>query len=172
MINLFLTCDAIFRNNVVLATDAFSGPVQWSLFLLFSIIGAAVAGALLFTYSKKPEDWKHESKIEGCYYPNRLGTLADTIKKTPVDYSDDAPIKKLVKTIFFEKIRSTRELSDEEISRLNENDKNKIRRIIKDEEIANWLFDTKRGKKDRINTKEKYLTDINSILDKMEALGK
>jgi len=65
-------------------------------------------------------------------------------------------------------------LSNEEILKLKEKDKNKLRDVIKDDEIVDWIYNIKKkkGKKDKMDTKEKYLMDVNQILDKMEAWGK
>jgi hypothetical protein len=174
MFDLCNLYDAILQNSLVLATNAFSGPVLWNMLLLFSIIGAIIAIIVLFGYSKKPDDWKHESKIEGYYSPGKLRNLAESIKVSPIDYGDDAPMRKLVQTVFFDKVRSNCGLSGEEILKLKEKDKNKLREVIKDDEIVDWIYNIKKkkGKKDKMDKKEKYLMDVNQILDKMEAWGK
>ena len=60
---------------------------------------------------------------------------------------------------------------------LKTKDRVRLRQIIGDEEIADWILDVKKKKenkkyflqRDKIGKKEKHLMDINSILDKMEA---
>ena len=63
---------------------------------------------------------------------------------------------------------------------LKAKDEVRLRQIIGDEEIADWILGIKKKKenkkygflkRDEIGKKEKYLMDINSVLDKMEAWG-
>jgi len=151
----------------------------WNVFLLLFIVGGSLGAVILYLYSKKPEDWKHESKIDGGYNTGRLKRLADSIKINPIDESSIAPVKRLIQTIFFEKFRSIRGVSPEELMDLKTKDKVRLRQIIGDDEIADWILDVKQKKENReyflkrekIGKKERYLMDINSVLDKMEAWG-
>ena len=151
----------------------------WNVFLMLFIVGGSIGAVILYLYSKKPEDWKHESKIDGGYNTGRLKNLADSIKINPIDESSTAPVKRLIQTIFFEKFRSIRDVSPMELMDLKTKDKVRLRQIIGDEEIADWILDVKQKKENReyffkrakIGKKERYLMDINSVLDKMEAWG-
>jgi hypothetical protein len=123
---------------------------------------------MLYLFSKKPEDWKHESKTDGGYNSGRLKDLAESIRKNPINENSVATLKNLIQTSFFEKYRLIKGVSPEELMDFKTKDRVRLRQIIGDEEIADWILDVKkRGRK-----KEKYLMDINSILDKMEAWGK
>ena len=172
---LVLNCVSFF----ILAVNTSIDSLIWNVLLLLFIVGGIIGALILYLYSKKPEDWKHESKIDGQYYSGRLKGLAESIKINPVDESSDAPIKKLIQTIFFEKFRSIRGVSPEELMDLKTKDRVRLRQIIGDEEIADWILDVKKKKenkkyflqRDKIGKKEKHLMNINSILDKMEAWG-
>jgi len=163
----------------ILAANTSIDSLIWNVFLLLFIVGGSIGAVILYLYSKKPEDWKHESKIDGGYNTGKLKSLAESIKINPIDGSSIAPVKRLIQTIFFEKFRSIRGVSPEELMDLKTKDKVRLRQIIGDEEIADWILDVKQKKENReyffkrekIGKKERYLMDINSVLDKMEAWG-
>ena len=82
-----------------------------------------------------------------------------------------------MQSIFFEKFRSIRGVSPEELMDLKTKDRTRLHQIIGDDEITDWILGIKKKKegflvkREKIGRKEKYLMDINSILDKMEAWG-
>ena len=107
--------------------------------------------------------------------------LLDAIRNNPFNENRGATLKNLIQTSFFEKYRLIKGVSPEELMDFKKKDRIRLRQIIGDEEIADWILDVKKrgrkkeydsSKKYRIGKKEKYLMDINSILDKMEAWGK
>jgi len=164
-------------SSTILAVNSSIDNLVWNSLLFVFVIGGIIGAIILSSYSKKPEEWKHESRIEGDYNSGRLKGLADSIKINPVDDSDNAPIKRLIQIIFFEKYRAIHGISPEELMNLKTKDKVRLRQIIGDEEIANWILNVnsenknKFFKKGKISKKERYLMDINSVLDKMEVWG-
>ena len=67
---------------------------EWNFILLLFIISGVIIAIMLYLFSKKPEDWKHESKTDGGYYSGRLKDLAESIKNNPFNESSAAPLKK------------------------------------------------------------------------------
>lgn len=181
MIETYYLPSSISSTIPVLTAASPGDPSLWNFFLFIFIIGSIAAIFVLLSYSKKPEDWQHKSAIREYYASGRLKDLGESIKLTPVDYSDDAPLRKLIRTMFYEKIRSVYGLSAEEIQGLNVKNKKKLEEIIQDKEIVDWILNVKKKEdkswlhgifnKSGISGKEQYLMDINSILEKMEAWG-
>jgi len=178
MTGIYLIVDSV--SFFILAVNTSIDSLIWNVLLLLFVVGGIVGAIILYLYSKKPEDWKHESKIDGGYHSGRLKSLAQSLKINPIDEGDYAPAKRLIQTIFFEKFRSIRGVSPVELMDLKTKDEVRLRQIIGDEEIADWILGiTKKKehkkfgflKRDEIGKKEKYLMDINSVLDKMEAWG-
>jgi hypothetical protein len=161
----------------ILAIDISIDSIIWRTFILFFIVGAIIISLILYLYSKKPDDWKHESKIDGGYCPGRLKDLAESIKINPNDQTSDVSAKKLIQDIFFEKFRTLRGVSIDELMDLKTKDRVRLRQIVGDEEIADWILNIKKKKvnsllkRNKIGKKEKYLMEINSVLDKMGAWG-
>ena len=83
----------------VLTTNPY-GTLTWNIILTLFIIGGIIAGIILFYFSKKPIEWKHTPKIEGQYFSGKLHNLADSIKFTSVDYSENAYLITIVQKIF------------------------------------------------------------------------
>ena len=164
-------------SSTILVLNISIDALVWNVLLILFIVGGIIGTIILYLFSKKPDDWKHESLIDGQYYPGRLKGLAESMKINIIDNRYDAPIKRLIRTIFFEKFQSIRGISLDELMDLQAKDKVRLRQIIGDEEIADWIFNVKKNKEDKKYTflnrdsgkAEKYLMEINSILDKMEA---
>ena len=71
-------------------------------------------------------------------------------------------------------------MTPEEIFDLKNRDPNRLKTIIQDKEISDWIFNVKQEEKkgffdflrsNKEEKKQKNLLKINSILDKMEAWG-
>jgi len=60
-----------------------------------------------------------------------------------VDYSDNAPLKKHIEMMFFEKIRTIYGFSIGELVEMKNNDPNKLRALIKDKDISDWILNIK-----------------------------
>ena len=95
MTEVYHVLDSI--SSYIVTLDILSGSIIWNTLLSLFIVGGILAAIVLFMYSKKPEDWKHESNIEKNI-PGRLKYLAESIKINPVDESESAPIKKIIQT--------------------------------------------------------------------------
>ena len=164
-----------FISPFILAVNTSHDSLIWNVLLLFFIISGVAVTIVLYLYSHKPEDWKHEPKTDGGYQSGRLADLDKSIKINSVDVDQHIHLHKLIQSIFFEKFRSNHGVSPEELMDLNTKDTVRLRQIVGDEEIADWIFDIKKKKsifrKKKVSKKDKYLTDIHSILDKMEAWG-
>ena len=178
MIGIYLVLNSV--SFFILAANTSIDSLIWNVLLLLFVVGGIIGAMILYLYSKKPEDWKHESKIDGGYNSGRLKSLAQSIKINPIDESSTAPAERLIQTIFFEKFRSIRGVSPAELMDLKTKDEVRLRQIIGDEEIADWILGIKKKKenkkygflkREKIGKKERYLMDINSVLDKMEAWG-
>ena len=155
------------------------GTLTWNIILALFIIAGILAGIILFIFSKKPKDFRHMPKIEGRYLSGKLRGLVNSISLSGVDYSDKAFLKTTVEKIFFEKIGQNQGLLTQELIELKKKNPNKLKKIINNEEITEWILNSKNkkikpsehphGKK--TSKKERYLMDINDVLDKMEAWG-
>jgi len=158
---------------IILATNTSIDSFVWNILLLLFIVGGIIGASLLYLVSRKPEDWKHESKTEGQYNFGHLKKLAESIKSSSVDEISDISVKKHIQNIFFEKLYCIRGISPEILMDLKTKDEVGLIQIIEDEEISDWILDVKKkkDKKDKTSKKAKYLRDINKILDKMEAWG-
>ena len=60
------------------------------------IVGSIVVAIALFLFSKKQEDWKHEPKLEGHYYPGKLKNLAESLKHKPLDSSENSSLFNMI----------------------------------------------------------------------------
>ena len=164
-------------NMPVLTTDNSIGPALWYFFMITLIVGGIIAALVIFIRSKQPENWEHKPITDENYATGSLTHLAESIRSMSVDYSDHAPLKNHIEMMFFEKIRTTHGFSIGELVEMKNNDPNKLRALIKDKEISDWILNinSKEKKssqgffdKDKTSKKERYLMDINKVLDKME----
>ena len=82
--------------------------------------------------------------------------------------------------LFFEKVRAVHGISAEELNEIKIKNENKLRNLIKDKEITDWILNAKqKEKKTSINPfspnkkekKQNTLAELNTILDKLEAWG-
>ena len=167
-------------NIPVFTTAASDDPAAWGLFLFIFIICSIGALIITLNFSKKAEDWQHKSAVGDYYASGRFKDLAESIRLTPIDFHSTSPLKNLIETAFYERIRSTRGLSDKEIQEIFSKNKNVMDEIIQDKEIVDWILNIRKKEekwisrifnKSKISKKEQYLMDINSILDKMEVWG-
>jgi len=155
-----------------------SGPFLWILLLLIFTLGVIAASILLFVFTEKLEDWKHESIISDAYVSGGLKDLAESLKLATVDYSGNAPVKKLINKLFYQKMQSIHGLSPEEMDALTAKDKRVLEEMIQDKEIIDWLHNVPPQNarasflavlpQQRKERKEQYLQDIHAVLDKME----
>ena len=181
MIEVSCLLDGVFFNNNLMVSKGSDDPLVWYFFLIFLLVVGIVAGVLIFIFSKTPDDWRHKPTIDEYYVPGKLRYLADSVKTMPIDYSDTSSMKEYIQIIFFEKIRTLYGITGKELFELKTKNPNKLYEIIKDKEIMDFIFNfeskeekIKFGdyfKRDKIDLREKYFRDINSVLEKMEVWG-
>ena len=174
----FLNLENIPCNTIVLAANN-SSDFTWIFFIVILIISGLIIAALLFSFSDKPADWEHLPLTDDFFSGGRLNNIAKTIKYSS-EQGEYWPIKNQIETLFFEKVQATRGITHEEINDLKNRDPNKLRSIIKDKEISDWIFNVEQKEKKRFfdflrinkeEEKQKNLSKINLILDKMEMWG-
>jgi hypothetical protein len=155
-------------------------PLVWNLLLVLFLIAGSIIGVVLLKISKKQEDWKHEPELKETYHAGRLKNLAESIKQTPTYQQDENALKKLIEKIFFEKIQSILGFSIQEMIEMKKKDQQRLRKIIHDEQLADWVLNVKRKtfSKEKsglfhrqIKKNEQYLMELTGILEKMEAWG-
>lgn len=181
MFELNLIISALSNSAPIMATNNTIDIFLWYFFLVLLIIGGIIVGALLIVFSKKPDDWEHVPMTDEFFPGGRLNYFADSIKSATPDYSDYSPLKTHIEMLFFEKVRATRGLSPEEIFEMRSKDPNRLRDIIKDKDITDWIFNFKQKEKkkgffdffrsDKNEKRQEFLSEMNSILDKMEVWG-
>jgi len=173
-----LPLDVNITYSLVLATNN-SSDLTWIFFIVILIISGLILGALLLFFSNNPTDWEHLPLTDDFFSGGKLNNIAKTIK-----YSSTQgvywPIKNQIETLFFEKLCATRGMTTEQIYDLKNRDPNKLRSIIHNKEISDWIFNVKNEEKkgffnfltrNKKEERQKNLVKINSILDKMEAWG-
>ena len=176
-----IDCFLVLLNIPVLTTDNSIGPVLWYFFMIALIVGGIIATLVLFIRSKQPEDWEHKPLADENYASGSLTHLADSIRSMSVDYSEHAPLKNHIEMMFFEKIRTIHGFSIGELIEMKNKNPNKLRALINDNNISDWILNINRivkkpsqgfFDKDKISKKERYLMDINKVLDRMEVWEK
>ena len=181
MIELQLSISKILHSTIVLATNNSMESFLWWFFIVLLIIGGIVVGAMLLIFSRKPDDWEHIPMLDESYTGGRLNYFSNSIKLAPTDHNVQSPIKNHIQMLFFEKVRAVRGMSADEVIEMKTKDQKKFRKLIQNDEIADWILNVKskeekKGFFDFLKTnkeekKQKYVTKINTILDKMEAWG-
>ncbi len=163
---------------IIFATTPTHEPFVWNFLLFVFLIGSIIAIIMLMNYSKKPDEWKHKSVVGEYYSSGRLKDLAESIKLTPATYVQDTPIKHFVQTIFFQKIGSVQGLSEKELEKLHQKDKQTLERYIPDKELVMWILNNqpppKRGgwfTREDGSKKDQYLLKLKTMVEKMEAWG-
>ncbi len=79
--------------------------------------------------------------------------------------------------LFFEKIRKNYGFTYEEIIDMKYNNPEKLRAVVNDDYIYNWIVNSEEMKKNKPgffdkNAKEIFINDLNQIMDRMEVWGK
>ena len=161
-------------NNTYQAPGQSGFNMSWYVFILVLVLGAIAISLLLLMLSKNPKDWRHHSLLSEDKNIGRLKDLAESIKAAPVDYSEYAPVRVLMKRLFLERLR-TRGATDEELQKMLRNDQATMQKFVRDPELCGWLCGEKKEKirfhlfsRDGGKQKELYLLQLNRMLDKME----
>lgn len=166
-------------NNIIFLATNNSSDYSWIFFIVILTISGFILGALLLSFSNKPNEWEHLPLTDEFFSGGRLNNIANSIKYSS-DLGEYWPIKNQIETLFFEKVRATRGMTSDEIFELRNSDPNRFKTIIQDKGISDWIFNVKQEEKKRFfdffrsnkeEKKQKNLSKINSILDKMEAWG-
>lgn len=173
--------NSIDTANLYLAADTSDISLFWYLFILIFIIVCLVLIFLIYIFSNKPDDWEHVSILEEESGTGKLGYIADSVNIMEPDYTDTAPLKNHIQMLFFEKMNTIHHISINEIHDMKKNNPDKLAQIIKDPYITDFIlnferYDIKQSFWDRFEKKQtyyknKYLKDLNKVLDKMEVWG-
>lgn len=152
--------NGLFVNTLILNT-----VFIWYIFIIFCILITIVLTTFLYRHSKKPEKLDHKSYLNKKNKPGILKDLSENIKNEKKLKQYRSSIKNTIVMMFYQKIGDKEQLTKEKILKIKGNDPEKFYQLINDKDIYNFIqnFD-----ENKIN-KEKYLKEINVILDKMEA---
>jgi hypothetical protein len=155
--------------------------MSWYFFLLLMILGGITVCLVLIISSKNPKEWRHVSLVHDERQKGNLKTLADSIKMLPWNYEGYSPVRRLMKREFFEKIKSMRGLTEEQVNKLYQNDSVTLRTYVKDPELLQWLMNQYPGRekqgffnafqKEKVEKKNQYQMELIRILEKMEMWG-
>jgi len=161
--------------------DQGTAQMSWYLFLFIILLGGIAVSLVLLMLSKNPVDWHHHSRVYEEKRRGNLKTLAESIKLLPLSYEGYAPVRGLMRRLFFEKIVLLRGVSDEDFKKLNLNDAEMLSKYVRDPELIQWLknpsFHTKqRGVfgffgQEKVEKKSQYQMELLKILEKMEKWG-
>lgn len=177
MIELDLIISKIPFRNIVLATNNITDPFIWYFFIVLLIVGGIIAGAMLLSFSRKPDDWEHNPAIDDTYSGGRLDYFTNLLNSHQIESNDESPIKNRIQMLFFEKVRAVHGISADELINLKKKNQNEFRNLIKNQEITDWILNDKQKENNsfinnfRTNKEEKKqdtLDEFNKILDKME----
>jgi esterase/lipase superfamily enzyme len=174
--------NSITHAYMVFVTEESLDSFFWFFFLALLIIAAIIVSAIIYYFSQKPDEWEHIPLFDEEFQGGRLKYFSDTIKNSNYNFSDSSMIKNHIKMLFFEKIRSIHGISTYDLNQMKEKDPQKLKNLINDKEISNWIIQSKkiekkekffdRFKEDKNLKKQEFFNDMNKILDKMELWGK
>ena len=174
---MFISLFDTALNLTVLTTENTIGPALWYFFIIFLVIAGVILTILLFIISKPLENWEHCPITDSIYVKGNLTNLAESIRLNPVDYSNHSTIKNHIEMMFFEKIRTIHGFSIGEIIEMKNKDPNRLRAVINDNKISDWILNIKEKKLDQNvisknrNKKKVFLLEMRSVLDKMDVWG-
>ena len=165
----------------VMAVNNSDVSVVWFLFLILFIICGLLAVALLLIYSKRPEEWEHGTLVRSDLGLGKRSDVSLSVKAMPVDYSDESMIKNHIQTLFFEKMKSTHGLNNAEIYELMQRHPEKLREVVNDKDISDFILNFEKKQEERSfwdfleknekSRKNRYLKNLEIVLDKMEVWG-
>ena len=148
--------------GILLLIFLFIHPVfTWTFFIVFFTVTVIIITILFYRKIKKPDKFVHKSYSDNDTFPGLLNDLSKNLK----DDKNLREYKSLITMMFFEKINEKEKISIDELVNLKKNNSKELFQIIGDEEIYNFIQNFNGNK---LN-KQKYLKEINQILDKMEA---
>ena len=169
------------ENFIVFLSNNSFDVYLWYFLLVLLIIGGIILGALLLVFSNKPFNWEHIPISNNNFPVGKLINFADSIKNDSLDINQYSSLKNQIDNLFFEKISTVNGLSINEIIEIKQKNPEKLKKIVRDNDINNWIFSPeifreKTGifnyfKKNKDQIRQKNLLKINVIIDKMEAWG-
>jgi len=181
MIELFYaTKDILIQNDLPILIQFYINMVLWILIIIFCLILISFIIYLFYNSSKNPVNWSNLSFKNDEYNNSIFEDLSKNIRSDKKLKQYNQSIKELMQMMFFHKIESYKKISTEELMELKKNNPKKLYEIIKDDELYNWILNIQESKKglekkkkilNNIN-KQKYLKEINGILNKMEVWEK
>ena len=150
--------------------------IMWIVLVAVCLASIVFIIIMILKFSKNPDKWMDEKSPDDESYPGTMRELSDTIRSDKMLKEYSSSIKNAMQMMFFQKIENTKNITTEEIVDIKNNNSQQLYEIINDDELANWIVKVNKGKSDknksviRIN-KQKYVKEINSVLEKMEAWG-
>ena len=164
-------------SNLLLLTLLFSGNFMWNLVLFLFVLVGVILTILIFIFSRKIKEFKHEPVIKDYNNPGRLTYLASSLRTMPVTSKSDTQIKQYLEGLFFDKIQQRHSLTSDEIKRLYKKDPSVLEKYVKDKEIIYWILNKTKIKskksyfKKDLGKREQYMKEIKYMIDKMETWG-
>ena len=173
MIYILMSSDFGIHTNIqTLFINALDSVFVWLTLIISFFILSGIAIIFLFKYSKKPKKWIHNSFLKESY-PGVLRDLSDSIRSDKKLKQYKSSIDETILMMFFKKIEETKDIPTDKIIEMKKKDPHKLYEIIKDKDIINWMEKIEHKqevKQSRFGKtkKQKYLKEINMILNKME----
>jgi hypothetical protein len=164
-------------SNLLFLTLLFSGNFVWNFVLFLFVLVGVILTILIFIFSRKIKEYKHEPIIEDYNNPGRLTYLASSLRTMPVTSKPDTQIKQYLEGLFFDKIQQRHSLTNDEIKRLYKKDPSVLEKYVKDKEIIYWILNKTKIKTKKsyfnkdLGKREQYMKEIKYMIDKMEAWG-
>lgn len=153
--------NGIFSLNAIILSNVFI----WTSFVIFCIAATVIVTLILYKFSNKPEEYDHASNLKEKQIPGLMRDLSTNLRDEKKLKKYRSSIKNTIIVMFLQKIQDKEKLSKEKLIEMKNNNPQEFYQMIGDKDINNFIqnFD-----ENKIN-KEKYLKEINMILDKMEA---
>lgn len=174
MIDLFPIYEiGSYSNKIIIISNITDIAFIWMFFIFVCLIITVIVIFLLYKSSKTPEELVHNPFTKKDSYPGLLNDLSNSIKSDKKLNQYKSSIRNSILMMFFQKIEDKRDITTDELLNMKKNKSNKLYDIIKDEDIVNWILkldNKEKGKLKRIN-KERYIEEINFMIDKMEEWG-
>jgi hypothetical protein len=173
MTNILISSDfSIYTNTHTLLVNNLGNIFIWMALIISCIIISIIAIIFLIKYSKHPKKWSHNSLLKQSY-PGILNDLSDSIRSDKKFKQYKSEIDETILMMFFKKIEETKNIPTNELREMKKKDPHKLYEIIKDKDIISWMQKIEnitRDKQERFvkTKKQKYVKEINVILNKME----
>jgi hypothetical protein len=172
---LFMIGTMKFSYNLI------SGPTLWISILLIAIIVGILVFIFFYKYSKNPDEWGNKTLLDEGYL-GELKDFTESLKSGLYEYKYNTTLEQTLQLMFFKKVEANKGIPLDQLIDIRNRSPHQLYQIIQNDEIVNWIYTSLKFGKDRIKkpnwfTKydplkiEKYLNEIDYILNKMEAWG-